>query len=251
MQAGVSSGGGGAAAAAGHACGRGCLGSGGVSEAAAAAVRGAVRQSAPWASSPGIHMRVCAQSDGTMRPPPDPLSLLCRCCCCCCPHRCCRYSCCCPHRFLCSAALLRPHLDPRALAAAERRKLVQGDALGGDGVERLAAARGEGVLVVPPPPALPRRVRVDAQRVEHHGETRRPAERRLALRDELLREGEVALGGAAAHRLEEAPLPLPRREGDQPLGQLALVERAARQRVDGVGRPLPDVAAPLRAAVAL
>ena len=101
-------------------------------------------------------------------------------------------------------------LDPGAGAVREADDLAEGDALGLDLVEGLAAV--EHGLVEPAPGPLPRPAGVDGERVEHDGEGGEAAEGRLRLRLEVGDEVEEALHGAALQRLREQPLPLRRRE---------------------------------------
>lgn len=86
-------------------------------------------------------------------------------------------------------------LDPGAGAVGEADDLAEGDALGLDLVEGLAAV--EHGLVEPAPGPLPRPARVDGERVEHDGEGGEAAEGRLRLRLEVGDEVEEALHGPA------------------------------------------------------
>lgn len=89
-------------------------------------------------------------------------------------------------------------LDPGAGAVGEADDLAEGDALGLDLVEGLAAV--EHGLVEPAPGPLPRPARVDGERVEHDGEGGEAAEGRLRLRLEVGDEVEEALHGPAPNR---------------------------------------------------
>ena len=100
--------------------------------------------------------------------------------------------------------------DAGAGAAREADDLAEGDALGADHVEGLAAV--EHGLVEPPPGPLPAAARVDGERVEDDGDGGEAAEGRLRLRLEVGDEAEEALHGAALQRLREEPPPLRRRE---------------------------------------
>lgn len=101
-------------------------------------------------------------------------------------------------------------LDPGAGAVREADDLAEGDALGLDLVEGLAAV--EHGLVEPAPGPLPRPAGVDGERVEHDGEGGEAAEGRLRLRLEVGDEAEEALHGAGLQRLRKEPPPLRRGE---------------------------------------
>jgi hypothetical protein len=90
-------------------------------------------------------------------------------------------------------------LDFGAGAVREAGDLAEGDALGLDLVERLAAV--EHGLIEPPPGALPSAAWVDGERVEHDGERGEAAEGGLGLRLEAGDEGEESLHGARRERL--------------------------------------------------
>ena len=101
-------------------------------------------------------------------------------------------------------------LDVGAGAVREAGDLAEGDALGLDLVEGLAAIQHG--LVEPPPGALPAATRVDGERVEDDGEGGEAAECRLGLRLEAGDEGEEALHGAGREGLREEALALRRGE---------------------------------------
>lgn len=92
-------------------------------------------------------------------------------------------------------------LDVGSGAVRETGDLAEGDALGLDLVEGLAAV--EHGLVEPPPGPLPAAARVDGERVEHDGEGGQAAEGRLRLRLEDGDQGEETLHGARRQGLRE------------------------------------------------
>lgn len=101
-------------------------------------------------------------------------------------------------------------LDPGAGAVREADDLAEGDALGLDLVEGLAAV--EHGLVEPPPGALPGPPGVDGERVEDDREGGEAAEGGLRLRLEVGDEVEEPFHGPALQRLREEALPLRRGE---------------------------------------
>ena len=101
-------------------------------------------------------------------------------------------------------------LDVGAGAVREAGDLAEGDALGLDLVEGLAAV--EHGLVEPPPGTLPAAARVDGERVEDDREGGEAAEGRLRLRLEDGDQGEEALHGARRQGLGEEALTLRRSE---------------------------------------
>lgn len=101
-------------------------------------------------------------------------------------------------------------LDVGAGAVREAGDLAEGDALGLDLVEGLAAV--EHGLVEPPPGPLPPAAGVDGERVEDDGEGGEAAEGRLRLRLEDGDQGEEALHRASRQGLREEALALRRGE---------------------------------------
>jgi len=101
-------------------------------------------------------------------------------------------------------------LNVGAGAVREAGDLAEGDALGLDLVEGLAAV--EHGLVEPPPGSLPAAAGVDGERVEDDDEGGEAAEGRLGLRLEAGGEAEEALHGAALEGLREEALAVRRGE---------------------------------------
>jgi hypothetical protein len=101
-------------------------------------------------------------------------------------------------------------LNIGARAVREAGDLAEGDALGLDLVEGLAAV--EHGLVEPPPGAFPSAAGVDGERVEDDGQGGEAAECGLGLRLEDGDEGEESLHGARREGLREEAFSLRRRE---------------------------------------